>query len=311
MPDGRAFSPLWKARTTSRIAWMMLGLYAVVPVATIALLPPDRPGWTARLVTDGIALLVTAGAILAASDSFGVRGFRELRRRFTDRMVEIGIDPERCGAYFVGLAPSREARVYESFGDWDVGWLFLQRRRLCWIGEQARFALTREQITGVEIGPGLPGWIPAPRVVITWRDGACGTEGAVSLRPADTASLSGIAAGSRALFERIGAWRRGVLSPHPEPALGDLALPPSGAVTSLAPGTYASAASAMRGLLLCSLAVAAAAAALGLSFDPGRAGFADALLGTWSAQILYLAPWWRSQRESTRPAPESVLDHAA
>jgi Zn-dependent protease with chaperone function len=310
-PDGRVFSTLWKVRTATSMAWIALAIYSVLPAVVVSVLPADRPGAFARVITDVFALLVTAGVLLAVSGQAASRAFRDLRKRLTERMVESGIDPDRCAGRFVGLSPGAEPRIYEHFADWDVGWLFLNSRRLCFVGEEAHFELSREQITDVELGAGMPGWIPAPRVVIEWRDDARGLGGAISVRAADGKSMLSATRDARALCERIRAWKRGVLEPHPEPAFEDLGVPPVREVTSVATRALVSPVTIARGMLLSALAVAAMAAALGLPFDLGPNGALDALLAAWGAQWLRWVPWFRNHRAVRRATAETALEHAA
>jgi Zn-dependent protease with chaperone function len=310
-PDGRVFSTLWKVRTATSMAWIALAIYSVLPAVVVSVLPADHPGAFERVITDVFALLVTAGVLLLLSGQVGSRAFRELRKRLSVRMVEAGVDADRCGGRFVGISPAREPRIYEHFADWDVGWLFLNSRRLCFIGEETRFELSREHITDVTIGEGMPGWIPAPRVVIEWRDDARAISGAVSLRVADGRSMLAATREARALCGRIQSWRRGVLEPHPEPAFDDLGAPPTREVTSVPTRALVSPVTLLRGLVLSALAVAAMASALGLPFDLGANGALDALLAAWGAQVLRWIPWFRAPRRERRAAAETALERAA
>ena len=310
-PGERPYSTLWKARVATNIGLILLGLQAVIPTAVIAMLRSDHPSLLARLATGVLAAITGAAVTLGAVDALAVRPYLALRRRIVERSIARGLDPERCGGRFVGLAPTREARLYEHTGDWDVGHLFLMRQRLCYLGEESRFELKRAQVISIELAPGLPGWISAPRVVVTWHDPARGTEGALAFRPAEVVSLAATAAESRGLCDRLRGWQRGVVSPNPDPALEPLGPPPTGAVTSLAAATMVAPAAIARTLILCGLAAAAACAILGVSFDSSGPGFLDALLATWAVALFHRAPYWMRAAARGTPAAERALDRAA
>jgi len=308
--DQRSFTTLWKARVASNLGLTLLALYATAPAVVIALLRFDHPSVMLRLVALGIAMLAGVGATLAAMDVLTVRPYLDLRKHIVRRLGERGIDVEKTGGRLVGLSPGREPRIYENSGDWDVGELLLMRQRLVFIGDEVKFELSPAQVTAIELGPGLPGWIPAPRVALSWRDEASGVEGALAFRPAEVARLGATAGEARALRERLRAWHEGAPIAHPEAPIEPLGLPPAGAVTSIAPATLIAPRAIVSALIISGFAAAAVSAVLGLRFGL-EPGFWDVLLATWAVALFHRAPYWmRARAEVARPA-ESALDRAA
>ena len=308
--DQRLFSSLWKARTASNTGLTLLALYAVVPAITIALLHTDHPSLTLRAVGIAVAAILGIALSLAALNALALRPMLALRKRMFDRWVRRGIDPERCGGLFVGLSPGREPRIYENFAEWDVGLLFLTRQRLCYVGEETRFELTRAHVVSIALGPGLPAWISAPRVIVTWRDESRGLEGSCALVPVAVRTLGSIASEAGALCDRMRGWQRGVTGAHPDPAFEPMGPPPTGAVTSIAPATLVAPRALIHSVVLCTLASAAASVIVGLKFD-GTIGYPDALIATLAVALFHRLPFWLRPRGAADRAAEATLDRAA
>jgi hypothetical protein len=158
------------------------------------------------------------------------------------------------------------------------------------VGEQARFALRREQVAEARVGPGAVGWQGAPRVYVTWRDEARKTGGIFSIRPADVRAMHEVGPAARRLAERLQAWREG--APATEeiplcPALPDA--PQIGQVTSLSPRAAVTF-RAMSGSLVWIAALAFGASVLfGLSFNPAQGG--AGLLAVAAAALSHLSLW--------------------
>ena len=306
--DSRLFTTLWKARKASNLGLLLLGLYAFAPAAVIALMRFDHPGAMIRLPVLALAVVAGIAATLAAIDVLTVRPYLELARRVAKRSRERGIDP--AGAIFVGLAPAREPRLYENSGDWDAGELFLMRGRLAFLGDETRFELSPADVTAIELTPGLPGWISAPRVAVSWRRGS-GAEGTVTFRPAAVARLGAVAAASRRLQEQLNEWQRGSMNgAAAEPAIESLPAPPTGAVTSVDPAMLVSPRALVQALILTSGASAVATAMLGLPFL-GSPGFADVWLATIAVALFHRAPYWMRARVPAARPQEAQLDRAA
>ena len=91
-----------------------------------------------------------------------------LKRTFTARLEAEGIEASGT-AQISCLSPHSAPRVYALGYFWDTGTLLLFDDRLCFIGDQIRFALKRKQILSVRLGAGVPDWIGEPRTYIDWQ----------------------------------------------------------------------------------------------------------------------------------------------
>src|SRR5262249_59624017 len=95
------------------------------------------------------------------------------------------------GAGGVSAASGRAAGpvLYEGSGPWDVGFLLPAGDRLAYVGEQARFVLTREHVRKLRLAPGVPSWLRTRRVALTWHDPATGAGGTVAVWPCDSGTV--------------------------------------------------------------------------------------------------------------------------
>jgi len=111
-------------------------------------------------------------------------------------------------ARFVGLAPGPDARVYEGFYNWDVGFLARRGGRLVYEGEEARFALARDHVRAIELVPGGPSWIPTSVVRVRW-EVTPDLNGCFRLTPADAPTLFALGGRASRLHDELTAWWRG------------------------------------------------------------------------------------------------------
>jgi heat shock protein HtpX len=96
--------------------------------------------------------------------------FRQrLKRRFIARLAGEQITVEKGEVQMVCLSPHGSPRVYALGYSWDTGGLFLDNDRLCYVGDQTRFMLKRDQVLAVRLGQGVPDWIGEPRTYIEWK----------------------------------------------------------------------------------------------------------------------------------------------
>src|SRR5205807_6961390 len=116
-----------------------------------------------------------------------------------------GLTPEAWGGKLVGLSPGPLLRVYDRFFDWDFGFLVLAGDRLSYLGERTRFALTREQIKEVSLGPGPPGG--RRRLYVVWRDEARGAGGTFQLSSGELRWVWWPARGGSDLAARLRQWQ--------------------------------------------------------------------------------------------------------
>src|SRR5260221_10364699 len=123
----------------------------------------------------GFAATVTA--YLAVCNFLPVRKLRGLIPQLKAKVQAEGVQADAWNAVTVGLAPGPVPRTYEGHTHWDVGFLFLRSDRICYWGEETRFALRRDQIIAIKLGPSTPNLLRSHRVYIAWRDVAGSTCG--------------------------------------------------------------------------------------------------------------------------------------
>jgi Zn-dependent protease with chaperone function len=109
-------------------------------------------------------------ALYVAIEEWQGTWFREsLKRRFVARLTADGIDADVSAAKLVALSPHAVPRLYVLGLTWDTGFLFMCKDRLCYVGDQIRFALKTDQVVALRLGPGSPDCLPQPRVYVDWQ----------------------------------------------------------------------------------------------------------------------------------------------
>ncbi len=287
----KVFSSAHKLRAAAGITWTLLALHVAVP-AWVA----GWGGWTGggRWLWDAAAAVGLLVLSLAAVDGLAVSPYRELRRRLAAKLGRGEPASGTSGSVFVGLAPGSSPRVYENFYDWDLGFVGCAGERLRYVGEEARFTLTRDQVREIHVCAGAPGWIPSRRVLLRWQDPERGAAGCFMLRPADTRRLSHSAGEAARLRDALCVWWRAAAPPpEPERIEEPEELPPTGPVTGTSPRAAAGAHTLLPAAVLTGAAAAVACALLGAAFDP-RAGMG--FLDVWAVasvpQIFHRIPIW-------------------
>jgi STE24 endopeptidase len=180
------------------------------------------------------AFLLGAVLSLVLANRLAFVGYGSIERELCQRTEnEVG-SPEELSGILVGLSPGEVPRVFETNYSWDMGYLFFSGDRLCYWGEESRFALPRDQIISVRVGPGTVGWMKAAAIYITWHDGEKATNETFSIRAAAVHSLLQMSKAAGPLFHRIESWRSGALEPEdPREKLAELAPPAFGEVTNV------------------------------------------------------------------------------
>jgi Zn-dependent protease with chaperone function len=306
--EGPLFSTLFKSRWSQFNGWMSVWITILTP-ALFAWVDrfapaPAEIAWIYWLA----GFVVTVALMLLAEDRFGARCYPELARKIAQRLAHENVPPPGTEGYDVQFSPDPTPRLYEGFTNWDIGLLVLTGDRLCYLGEQTRFALSRAQIVDVRIGPGFPALQPRPTLYITWRGPSEGTEKGTDpaveqtfhMRSAASGTLRGISRDTVALAARVQAWRqepdRSLALP---PALTELPGPGRQVVTSVSPRAVATISTLLRILLLKTLLTLGVCIVLGLSFQwfhinrftPGP-GWYVLIVAAFSA-ILQFLPFWR------------------
>jgi Zn-dependent protease with chaperone function len=291
----RLFSSALRKRVVRRLNWMLTAAFVLTPpLAGLVAEQTGASGWGRWAVYAG-GLAATLALYLLVTRRGAAGTFDWLRRQLRAKIGREGIGIDEEGGVFVGFAPEPYPRLYESFYDWDVGFLFLTADRLCYVGEQARFALQRGQITAVRLGPGGPSWFRTRRVYITWRDEAHDTGGTFSLRAPGVRSRRQVQDPVQFLSERVSTWRTQEAAGKPPPeSLAGLATPALGPVAGTSPKVIATPAVFIGALFASEPLALAAVLAFGLSFSPERGGAAWYVLAAVAFMTLVqMVPYWR------------------
>jgi hypothetical protein len=289
----KAFSSTYKARIGFRNAWIFLGLLTVTPalIALASRYAYPQGWWIGGVYAAG--WLATLAVTLAWANSSRSWEAKSLRARLLEKVSKEGVDPNGWGGRFVGIGPHAEPRTYEHQTVWDIGYFFIYPDRLCFWGEEAHFALYRQQITDVRVAAGPPGWIRTASVYISWRDGELMQT--LNLRPGDVATVREMARETRFFGAKLTSWMQQKLAYRElPPILASLGPPRFGAVTGAMPGSGARGQGLRRSLTL----MAALGWAIGvicgmpfISLQPPGGWYV--VVTAWSVFLLHLIPLWR------------------
>ena len=207
------FSAAFKKRQGYVIGFTIIGIQIGLPLIAAALarstLAPDA------IIFYIAGFLIATGAYVISSNLLPVRGYSTLREQCAARILAGRINLNRLEGIWVGFSPDAEPRIYTNNYDWDVGFLVIMPDRLCYLGEQARFALQKDQVVRVKLGSGGPSWFGLRRVYVDWRDDN-GNILHLNFRPADAPSMRRIGPMASQLRDRLLRWQ---VSPSDESAV--------------------------------------------------------------------------------------------
>src|SRR5258708_21010000 len=111
----------------------------------------------------------------------GLGVVRKLSIARKGRLRKEGGEADAGGGLPVVCAPAASPRIYELNANWDIGSLFIRSDRLCYCGEEIKFALRRGEVTAIVFGHRLPGPLPTRRIYIAWKDVDFGRTGPFNL----------------------------------------------------------------------------------------------------------------------------------
>jgi hypothetical protein len=231
-----------------------------------------------------------------------------------------GIPAVSPDSVLVGFSPGSAPRIFESNYTWDAGSLVFAADRLCYLGEEAQFALRREQLLSVRAGEGFPGWFGNKFLYVTWRGSENEGASTCNLRPLETRSALQLKRALAQLEDRINAWRAGSTSSAAlPPQFQSLHAPQIGAVTSTSPGEAWKLNQALATLVAASAISGFIAALLNLPVEwvsppyladvpagtyAGVSGW-YAILGTACTVLVFCGPTWFARSPKQSP-PASV-----
>jgi hypothetical protein len=159
------------------------------------------------------------------------RFYRKCERKWRARLLTEGINAS--AATFVRLAPEAQPRLYEHFSHWDIGLLLLTGSRLCYVGEQTRFELRRDEVADVRRGIALPRAFQSDACVyVSWRNAETGQDGSFHLAPPTSNPFLRSHAALDTIEKAIARWRA-VHAANETLPWPDLPKPGVGVVTSI------------------------------------------------------------------------------
>lgn len=286
------FSSTAKQATILWLSWWVIAA-ATLPSALVARLVMGQSSM-GQSIGYTVGVVLTIAVILLIANFGSVWSYRRFDKLLRQRLQAQGIEIEGWGGQFVGLAPGDRPCLYEGFADWDVGFLFSFGDRLCYAGEQTRFALRWDQITEIQMGEGIPGWWRSPRICIFWNDPDSNSLRSINLRAGDARSLRQIAPLNRQLHGQLTHWQTTPPDrPVPE-ALADLTAPAIGAVTRTEL-TQVLTAQQLQSLAFLIILVAIG---LGLLLGLPPRDIAYVAIAALIGECAYLFPWMRQPRST-------------
>ena len=271
----KVFSTTFKSAQAQRVSWTIIAAVAGAPILLAKLL-----AWWS--LAGPVKWLAYAGGLVAAyvfyqvvKNFVALWGQKALREGMRAKVAREGFDAD--AGTFVGFAPAATPRLYENNYIWDAGFLFLTDERLCYVGEETRFALGREQVTAVYLGDGPVDWLKRPTVYVRWHAPERDAGGTFYLFHGEARSLREVGRKASALHARIRSWLERA-APHPAASqkLAELSAPAYGSVTSLSPAEFLSASKFVGSILLLSGFALILGVALGL--PPSGLAYAVALI---------------------------------
>ncbi|MDJ0728228.1 MAG: M48 family metallopeptidase [Prochloraceae cyanobacterium] len=144
----KIFSINFKQKIAKRKALTMAIVKIIVPI-TIA--------WGVQLLNLNLFICYLAGFILNIAIFFKIISYisgwgnSELKQKLKIKLKKSGFPVDKYQGIFVGFSPTPQPRIYEDFPNWDIGFLFITSDRLCYVGEEISFSLSRKQISAIEL----------------------------------------------------------------------------------------------------------------------------------------------------------------
>jgi hypothetical protein len=282
-----------------------VSIIILAPALLVTLLGHWDGNAMVKMVIYLLGIPATLGAFLIAGDFVPLWGSKRLEEDFRTRLEAEGIKISREKSLFVGFSPAAEVRVYENNYAWDVGIVFVDGDRFCFIGEQTRFALKKDQITDMKLDKEAIGWRTTERVYVSWSDSEQNLSGTFNLHPYSARSLHQSARKVKELFGRLKQWRQaGSESVQGHPKLTMLGTPSTGAVTSIGPREAVSFGKFVNGLFITEIVAIGVCLLVGLSLNPLNGGEGWYVLFVAAAvSLLQMIPLWfrKSKERGQRP----------
>ena len=159
-------------------------------------------------------------------------GLGSLAKKLGEKLNLDGISGADPDGLAVGLGPHETPRVYENVHYWDAGYLFLTRDLLIYVGEETRFALRRDQVTGIEWVAHMPYLWPDKVARVRWRDAEEDRGGVFYIGRLTPTPLRRLFDKESELERRVRVWKEETVTAGTPDKLAGLASPQIPAVTS-------------------------------------------------------------------------------
>jgi Zn-dependent protease with chaperone function len=315
-PDGKIFSTQWKQRIALRSFLAYIAFSLAVPALLLRAF--DLAGWTGSgFLAFVLVLLPAAGGALLLSNFLPFAGNRRLCARLRERFASQDLPAGPPDGVLVGLSPGPAPRIFEANYTWDAGTLVLEGDRLCYWGEETRFALARDEVLSLNPGPGFPSWFRTRFLYVTAQGGDGSRGFTFNLRPLEVRSALEMKRSLVDLERRLRLWKADSSAggPPSRPEPGRLRI---GEVTSISPSEAWKPGQALTLVLLVAFLAGFVASlaklpvawvappAYAASQARGYAGISGwyAVLASTLSMLAFFGPLWFPQRaKAARLAP--------
>jgi Zn-dependent protease with chaperone function len=294
----KVFSTKYKRSQAAKRSWTFLAIMTATPAAILGIANAAGLDGVTFLAAWVLSLVATFALYLVAMNYLSLSGNGPLEKQLRAKLKSENVIAHEDGGTFVSLAPDGVARLYDGSFSWDMGVLYVGAEKIVYVGEEARFALRRQEITEIQTVRGSPAWIPTRAVLIRWNDPSRNRTGALMLRPQAMRTLGQQSDAAGELAERLEKWLDGWQSATDESPAEEFGTPVIGAVTSISPAQLARGRAATRSLRITGYIAAAAAVLCNLSFTWPLDGW-FAVLATMILAVVQFVPYWR-YREGAR-----------
>ncbi|HWS99963.1 MAG TPA: M48 family metalloprotease [Pyrinomonadaceae bacterium] len=295
---GKVFSTAFKAGVAQRVSWTIIAVVTCAPLLLAWLVVRWQPAGAAKWLAYAGGVAASYAFYQFVKNYVALWGHKALREGLSAKLKRAGFEPEE--GTFAGFAPASGPRIYENNYIWDAGFLFLTDEQLCYVGEETRFALRREQVEAIYLGDGPADWPRRPPVYVRWRDAESNSGGTFYLTHGEVRSLWQARRKASALCDQLHSWRwRGSVHPAASRQLAQLSAPAHGPVTSVSPAEFFSTAKFISSTIMLSLFTLV----LGVAFRLHPAMLLYALIVTVSVCLIDRIPHLLRQARKTEGSP--------
>ncbi|HJU53346.1 MAG TPA: M48 family metalloprotease [Pyrinomonadaceae bacterium] len=298
---GKVLSTAFKTSMGQRISWLIITVVTLTPLLLAGLIERWQPLGAAKWIAYAGGVVAVYVFYQLVKNCAPLWDYKTLREGLSAKVAREGFEAKE--GTLVGFAPASAPRLYENTYIWDAGFLFLTDEQLCYVGEETRFALKREQVAAVYMGDGPVDWIKRPTIYVRWRDNESDADGTFYLWPGEASSAWQARRKTPTLYGELRSWLgRGSVYPAASQPLAQLSAPAYGSVTSVSPAEFFTAAKLVSSTIMLSLFTLV----LGIAFRFSGATLIYALALTVATCLLDRVPHLRngaSKKEDSGEPP--------